>query len=532
MYKLLLCWRYLRTRYIALVCIVSVMLGVATMIVVNSVMAGFGNEMKIRLNGMLGDLVVESNSLDGAYDADAAMETIRSVVGEDVVGMSPTVTVPALMYIDVRGRTLTRQIMLVGIDEATYADVGSFGDYLQHPGNREQLQFTLRDGGYDVFDHQADGDADAKPRDQMRTAGWVHRREQAAAKAAGRTAAQRMSQARADFTVAKGRAGAVNETDQPEIPGGAAAAALNNPFAAMAPEEAQGRDFDPAVETHPGMIVGLGVCSFRDPEGYDRYYAVPGDDVRVALTSASMPPKILGDFYTIVDLYESKMQEYDSSFVFVPLRRLQESRGMIDRTTGIARFSSIHVKLAPGIDAETVRDRLQAAFPVHEFTVSTWRDKQGPLLAAVQTETAVLNVLLFMIIAVAGFGILAIFFMIVVEKTRDIGILKSLGASSWGVMGIFLTYGVSLGAVGAGVGVAIGLAFTHYINEIADFIGWMTGQPVFDPAVYYFYEIPTIVHPWTVAWIALGSVVIAVAASVLPALRAANLHPVRALRYE
>lgn len=205
---------------------------------------------------------------------------------------------------------------------------------------------------------------------------------------------------------------------------------------------------------------------------------------------------------------------------------------MIDRTTGIARFSSIHVKLAPGIDAETVRDRLQAAFPVHEFTVSTWRDKQGPLLAAVQTETAVLNVLLFMIIAVAGFGILAIFFMIVVEKTRDIGILKSLGASSWGVMGIFLTYGVSLGAVGAGVGVAIGLAFTHYINEIADFIGWMTGQPVFDPAVYYFYEIPTIVHPWTVAWIALGSVVIAVAASVLPALRAANLHPVRALRYE
>ena len=77
---------------------------------------------------------------------------------------------------------------------------------------------------------------------------------------------------------------------------------------------------------------------------------------------------------------------------------------------------------------------------------------KAPLLAAVQMETAILNVLLFMIIAVAGFGILAIFYMIVVEKTRDIGILKSLGASGRGVMGIFLAYGLSLGLVGSGVG--------------------------------------------------------------------------------
>ena len=86
------------------------------------------------------------------------------------------------------------------------------------------------------------------------------------------------------------------------------------------------------------------------------------------------------------------------------------------------------------------------------YGVYTWRDKQGALLAAVQMETAILNVLLFLIIAVAGFGILAIFYMIVVEKTRDIGILKSLGASGRGVMGIFLAYGLSLGLVGSGVG--------------------------------------------------------------------------------
>ena len=137
-----------------------------------------------------------------------------------------------------------------------------------------------------------------------------------------------------------------------------------------------------------------------------------------------------------------------------------------------------------------------------------------------------------MIIAVAGFGILAIFFMIVVEKTRDIGILKSLGATGKGIMGIFLSYGLGLGVVGASVGLALGLTFVHYINQIADFVGWVSGQPVFDPSIYYFQKIPTIVEWFTVTWIFLGAVIIAVLASVLPARRAARLHPVEALRYE
>jgi lipoprotein-releasing system permease protein len=179
-----------------------------------------------------------------------------------------------------------------------------------------------------------------------------------------------------------------------------------------------------------------------------------------------------------------------------------------------------------------VRDKLRGAFPPELFQVSTWRDKQGPLLAAVQMETAILNVLLFMIIAVAGFGILAIFFMIVVEKTRDIGILKSLGASGRGIMGVFLAYGLSLGSVGAGVGMIIGLLFVWNINAIAKGLSLVTGHEVFDPSIYYFYQIPTIVNPFTVTWIVLGAMAIAVLASILPARRAARLHPVEALRYE
>ena len=205
---------------------------------------------------------------------------------------------------------------------------------------------------------------------------------------------------------------------------------------------------------------------------------------------------------------------------------------MIDPTSGVGLINAIQIKLKPGVDGDKVRDKLRDAFLPEMYGIYTWRDKQGPLLAAVQMETRILNLLLFLIIAVAGFGILAIFYMIVVEKTRDIGILKSLGAPGRGVMGIFLAYGLSLGLVGSGAGLVLGLLFVRYINEIANGLAWITGRPVFDPSIYYFYRIPAIVMPETIAWIVAGALGIAVAASILPARRAARLHPVEALRYE
>jgi lipoprotein-releasing system permease protein len=282
----------------------------------------------------------------------------------------------------------------------------------------------------------------------------------------------------------------------------------------------------------PGAVLGIGLAAYREAGGAEKFLIIPGDDVRLTFPTAGAEPDAAMSVFTLVDFYESKMSEYDASFVFVPLQKLQDLRGMIDPSTNIARFTSIQIKVKPGVDLEMVRDLLREEFDPRLYAIKTWRDDQAPLLAAVQMETAVLNVLLFLIIAVAGFGILAIFFMIVVEKTRDIGILKSLGASARGIMGIFLGYGLSLGIVGAGVGLVMGLVFVHYINEIADGIGWLTGRDVFDPSMYYFYEIPTIVNPWTVSWIAIGAVAIAVLASILPARRAARLHPVEALRYE
>lgn len=519
MYKFVLCLRYLRTRWIALISIVSVTLGVATMIVVNAVMAGFSHEMQDRLHGVLSDVVFESQSLDGAVDAEKHMAEIREAAGDLIEGMSPTALVPAMLGFTINGHRINKPITMIGIDPATYGQVSDFGKYLQHPSNREALDFNLREGGYDVIDHQAEDPSLAMPRTQMEYAGWEYRRRKAYWEKEMARVTTEASQA--DETLDK-------LTDkETEV----AATPPANPFAQHGELE-EGKVFDAMTEQHPGIVVGIALGSYRTADGEDQFQILPGDDIEVTYPMATTPPKPGSSFFTVVDFYESKMSEYDASFVFVPLDRLQEMRRMVDPMTKVANFNAIQIRCKEGVDPDVVRDKIQSAFDPRMFVVSTWRDKQGAILAAVEMETAVLNVLLFMIIAVAGFGILAIFYMIVVEKTRDIGILKSLGASRSGIMGIFLSYGLALGVVGAGAGMVSGLLFVDHINEIADLLGWLTGRPIFDPSVYYFQKIPTIIYSFTIAWIVLGAMAIAILASVLPAYRASRMHPVAALRWD
>ena len=231
--------------------------------------------------------------------------------------------------------------------------------------------------------------------------------------------------------------------------------------------------------------------------------------------------------YVVTDYYHSEMSEYDSQYVFVPLKHLQLLRNMGDRAT------EIQIRLKDyDRDPKWSRIACRNSSASRGLQVETWEDMQGPLLAAIAVERGILNVLLFMIVGVAGFGILAIFSMIVVEKTRDIGILKALGASNGGVLKIFLGYGLLLGVVGAGLGTALGVTITTYINPIEHGLALLTGQDIFARDIYYFDSIPTDMQPMTLLLINVGAVGIAVLFSILPALRAALLHPVRALRYE
>lgn len=563
MYKLLLSWRYLKTRFIALASIVSVTLGVATLIVVNSVMAGFVDQMQSRLHGILSDVEVAAPLLGEITYPKEHVAVIRELLGDDVKEVTCVVRNPALLSFEFHGRQWTQQVMLMGIDDETFGKVTDFEPYLTNELKRERFSFELEEKGYEP---------------KYAPSGWDYRREVAENK---KQLAQLMQQHQNAYDVA---AAAYIEESNPNgpitkvkgiegerkvqlrplpakvpkhdaevdeaatvhqavaIPGSAQGTTQKvspfDPHANLRPQVDPEDMFDAEKDQYTGIILGQAISQRKttdaDGEIVDLYMVRPGDDVQIMFPSVGSRAQPVSDNCTVVDFYSSNMHEYDSTFAFMPLSALQDMRGMIDPLTGDGTVSTIQIKLKDGADLDAARDKLIARFPPSQYPydIHTWQDTQRPLLSAVSMELTILNILLFLIIAVAGFGILATFFMIVVEKTRDIGILKALGAPSRGVMSIFLGYGMSLGTVGTGAGIVLGLVFIRYINQIADLVAMVTGQEVFDPTIYYFSEIPTIVNPLMVVLVAIGAIGIAVLASVLPALRAAKLHPVEALRYE
>ena len=477
MYKFLLCWRYLLTRYLALACIISVMLGVATLIVVNSVMAGFSTKLKDRLHGLLSDVVVEAPSLEGFADAKEKMQLIRRnpFLDSKIEALTTTLEVFAMLQYQYHGETITRPVRLIGIDPVSRSQVGGFAENLL-------LQKNLADPSFRLSPEAL----------------WRH------------------------------------EMHNPPILMGEDLATMPAASAGQPPPTPPSQAFREGrlVGKPPaGIIVGHAIASFKVPaarQGEPPREVItlePGDDVVITTVSGQKLAPVY-DRFVVCDYFKSEMSEYDANYVFVPLDYLQHLRTMENRAT------SIQMKLKDYDDAKPVVEALKSIFPANAYLVQTWEEKQGPLLAAISIERGILNVLLFLIVGVAGFGILAIFAMIVVEKTRDIGILKALGASNAGVMKIFLGYGLLLGIVGASLGTALGLAFTLNINGIEKFLGRLTGQDIFPRTVYYFDKIPTFINPTTVILVNAGALAIAVFFSVLPALRAALLHPVKALRYE
>lgn len=471
MYKLLLCWRYLLTRYLALACIISVMLGVATLIVVNSVMGGFSTKLKERLHGLLSDVLIESTSLAGFSDPDEKMVRIsQSEIGDKIETMTPAIEIFAMLQFQYRGELVTRPVRLIGVEPRGRAQISGFAEYLvNQDGSRAAPSFEL------------------SPQAQERY---------------------------------RQRHPPLNYAMPVSIP--------------LDPTRPPPPDPPPSREKMPvGIIPGNALVSYRErpaspgEKPTDRYLLEPGDDI-VIYTVSGQKMEPVKDRFTICSYFKSEMSEYDSNYVYVPLDYLQRLRAMENRSTCIQMKLKNYER-----DKDVVVGGLSQMFPPQaNYQVATWEHKQGPLLAAISIEKGILNVLLFLIIAVAGFGILAIFAMIVVEKTRDIGILKALGASNRGVMAIFLGYGLLLGVVGALLGTVLGLTLTVYINEVESLLAQLTGQTIFDRTVYYFDKIPTDIQAMHVVLINIGAVFIAVLFSILPALRAALLHPVRALRYE
>ncbi len=167
------------------------------------------------------------------------------------------------------------------------------------------------------------------------------------------------------------------------------------------------------------------------------------------------------------------------------------------------------------------------------YRVSTWEDKRRNILRAVSVERRVMAVILLFMVVLAGFLILAILHTTVMEKTRDIGILKSIGGTVGGIMSIFLLNGFLIGVIGAALGTTLGVLFCSRLNEIEDIIYDLTKWRVFPRDIYSLDRIPVDKDPfWSIVVIAATAIVISFLAAVYPAWKAARMKPVEALSYE
>jgi lipoprotein-releasing system permease protein len=164
--------------------------------------------------------------------------------------------------------------------------------------------------------------------------------------------------------------------------------------------------------------------------------------------------------------------------------------------------------------------------------VTTWQDKDSSYFTAVETERNVMFLILTLIILVAALNIISGLYMLVKNKSADIAVLRTMGATRGAIMRIFIISGMCIGATGTLIGFAVGYAFCNNIDSIRVFLSRLTGTPLFDPTIYFLSHMPARMETDEVVSIVAMSLTLSFLATLYPSWRAARLDPVEALRYE
>jgi lipoprotein-releasing system permease protein len=234
---------------------------------------------------------------------------------------------------------------------------------------------------------------------------------------------------------------------------------------------------------------------------------------------------ILPDDYEVRGIFHTGWNDYDARVIVVSLDNAQDLYDLNDSVHGL------FVMLDDPYQAATVKAQLMSSLG-DDFRVTTWMEQNSDILNALIVEKNVMFYLLFFIVLVAALCILSAQITFVVQKTREIGMLKALGASNLQISGIFLGQSGIIGVIGVASGLGLGMLALAYRNQFLHFMNHLTGFELFPASVYGFGELPAVIAPRDVAIICVSSFVICVLGGVLPAVRAGRLKPVEALRYE